>query len=188
MATYTILKPFRAGGNFYNPTDNPVDGEVFKNVDQLVDQRYISPTEAVSPGHSGSTPDPKLVQNAAVEAAAGRESDVGAEGADPAKKARLGSVGAALDAAGDLGGDEGTSKGDGQTSDDESAEAQPTGDADPLPEGFPGKAKLEAAGLTTYGDVRGQRENLSEIEGIGPKTAEAINAELDASPAAKAEE
>jgi len=48
--------------------------------------------------------------------------------------------------------------------------------AEHLPDGFPGKAKLEAAGVKTFGKVRKRIEagTLIDIDGIGTETAKAI--------------
>lgn len=48
-----------------------------------------------------------------------------------------------------------------------------------LPEDFPGREKLEAAGITSYGKLRDYEGELTEIDGIGPATAEKIQAALD---------
>jgi|GEM_PF-4298194 len=49
-------------------------------------------------------------------------------------------------------------------------------DSEHLPDGFPGKAKLEAEGVKTFGKVRKRISNgtLEDISGIGPDTAKAI--------------
>lgn len=46
-----------------------------------------------------------------------------------------------------------------------------------LPEDFPGKAALEAAGITTYAQLR-DAGDVTEIEGIGPATKEKIDERL----------
>lgn len=46
-----------------------------------------------------------------------------------------------------------------------------------LPEDFPGHAALAAAGVDTYGKLR-KVSDLTEIEGIGPATAEKIQEAL----------
>lgn len=51
-------------------------------------------------------------------------------------------------------------------------------DTDALPEDFPGLAALEAAGITTYNEVRAV-EDLTAIPGIGPATAEKITEALE---------
>lgn len=43
-----------------------------------------------------------------------------------------------------------------------------------LPEDFPGHKALSEAGLDTYAKVRKQLDNLEDLDGIGPKTAESI--------------
>lgn len=52
--------------------------------------------------------------------------------------------------------------------------AQPKGK---LPEDFPGHGALEAAGITTYAQLR-KAGDVTEIPGIGKATAEKIAAEL----------
>lgn len=47
-----------------------------------------------------------------------------------------------------------------------------------LPDDFPGRAALLAAGLATVEAVQARKDSLQEIPGIGPVTAEAINAAL----------
>lgn len=48
-----------------------------------------------------------------------------------------------------------------------------------LPEDFPGRAELEAAGLTTRAAVKAKnREELVAVKGIGEKTADSIAAAL----------
>lgn len=47
-----------------------------------------------------------------------------------------------------------------------------------LPDGFPGLAALEEAGITTYAGVR-KAGDLTEIAGIGEATAEAIKAAME---------
>lgn len=46
-----------------------------------------------------------------------------------------------------------------------------------LPEDFPGHAALEAAGITTYTQLRNAGD-VTEIDGIGPATAEKIGEAL----------
>ena len=49
----------------------------------------------------------------------------------------------------------------------------------PLPEDFPGRAALQAAGYTTLEALRGlTQEELAAIKGIGPKLAQRILAAL----------
>lgn len=58
-----------------------------------------------------------------------------------------------------------------------------------LPEDFPGRSALEAAGVDTYGKLRRRSlETLTEIEGIGEATASKIREALtgSSSPAAAA--
>lgn len=43
-----------------------------------------------------------------------------------------------------------------------------------LPEGFPGRAELEAAGISALADVPRTAKRLKEIHGIGPATATEI--------------
>lgn len=47
-----------------------------------------------------------------------------------------------------------------------------------LPAGFPGRAELEAAGISTLADVPRTAHSLKAIKGIGPATATAILQEL----------
>lgn len=47
-----------------------------------------------------------------------------------------------------------------------------------LPDDFPGRAHLLAAGLNTLEAVQARKDSLEDIPGIGPATAEAINAAL----------
>ena len=47
-----------------------------------------------------------------------------------------------------------------------------------LPDDFPGRAALLAAGLMTIEAVQARKDSLEEIPGIGPVTAEAIHAAL----------
>lgn len=47
-----------------------------------------------------------------------------------------------------------------------------------LPDDFPGRAHLLAAGLNTVEAVQGRKDSLEAIPGIGPVTAEAIHAAL----------
>lgn len=47
-----------------------------------------------------------------------------------------------------------------------------------LPDDFPGRAHLRAAGLMTVEAVQARKDSLTAIPGIGPATAEAINAAL----------
>lgn len=51
-----------------------------------------------------------------------------------------------------------------------------------LPEGFPGLAALEAAGITTYAGVRNAGE-LTSIPGIGDATAKSIDEAMEAAQA-----
>lgn len=58
----------------------------------------------------------------------------------------------------------------------------PAGEGDgpaPLPDDFPGRAALVAAGLTTLGAVREAGERLGAIRGIGPRTLAAIAQALE---------
>lgn len=48
----------------------------------------------------------------------------------------------------------------------------------PLPDGFPGRAKLADAGINTYAQVRKAEDGLEQIEGIGPQTATQIREAL----------
>jgi NAD-dependent DNA ligase len=58
-----------------------------------------------------------------------------------------------------------------------------------LPEDFPGKKQLDAAGLDSVEAVRAMsEEELTGIDGIGPKTAADIRAWFDAGEAGDAEE
>jgi hypothetical protein len=47
-----------------------------------------------------------------------------------------------------------------------------------LPDDFPARDLLAAAGITTYGDVERQYDRLGEIRGVGAKTLEDIRAAL----------
>lgn len=47
-----------------------------------------------------------------------------------------------------------------------------------LPDDFPGRSHLLAAGLNTVEAVQGRMDSLEAIPGIGPVTAEAIHAAL----------
>lgn len=45
----------------------------------------------------------------------------------------------------------------------------------PMPEGFPGKSALEAAGVKSVEELRGKSEaELQEFDGVGPATAAEI--------------
>jgi hypothetical protein len=50
-----------------------------------------------------------------------------------------------------------------------------------FPENFPGKKQLEAAGVTPEQARAMSEEDLTQIDGIGPKTATDIRAQFDAS-------
>lgn len=66
----------------------------------------------------------------------------------------------------------------GDTIHEAEGELPPPGAADDLPEGLPGNAKLEAAGIMTLADVRAlaQAGALHEIDGIGDVTEGEIKA------------
>lgn len=56
------------------------------------------------------------------------------------------------------------------------ATEEPAGDveAPSLPAGFPGKAELEAAGITSIDEIPRTAKRLKEIPGVGPATSTAI--------------
>ena len=56
------------------------------------------------------------------------------------------------------------------------ATEEPAGDveAPSLPAGFPGKAELEAAGITSIDDIPRTARRLKAIPGVGPATSTAI--------------
>lgn len=56
-------------------------------------------------------------------------------------------------------------------------ESAPTPSATPLPDNFPARAKLEAAGLTTLEAVRANLGNLRKL-GLTKREAEAVRAAL----------
>ena len=61
---------------------------------------------------------------------------------------------------------------------EERAAGEPAG---ALPDGFPGQRALAAAGVATYEQARTlTREQLTELDGVGERTADAIEAALAA--------
>ncbi len=59
------------------------------------------------------------------------------------------------------------------------SEEAPAAKKGKLPEDFPGHAALETAGITTFAQLR-KAGDVTEVEGIGPATAEKINEALNA--------
>lgn len=49
-----------------------------------------------------------------------------------------------------------------------------TGEGDPIPDDFPARSELEAAGIKTLADVKANADNLEKIPGIGSAKAKQI--------------
>lgn len=60
--------------------------------------------------------------------------------------------------------------------------AVPAGTSGEIPVDFPGHAPLARAGITTFAQLAVAEPTLETIDGIGPATAEAIRARIDALP------
>jgi hypothetical protein len=160
--THRVIKHFRGAGRTHKPGDE-VDGREFTQLDKLVSQRYLARIEDVGSGGltgTGPTPDPKIAQNRAAEKAAGRK-------AGPATDV------AADSPVGDTG--------DKSANDLAKEQSAPKALRGKLPDDFPGRASLEAAGITTYAQARKRLETLEEIEGVGAATATKIRAEFEGS-------
>lgn len=178
---FVILKPFRAGGAFYNPTDPPIDGSQFRNLKQLIDQRYIAPVEHT---RRGPTPDPA---GAGPVPPQRREQDgtVKPSHETRAKHADQINPDAPQSKASGDGGDKGetSTSGNGeQTAGDDNQPAETFTDADELPAVFPCKEQLADAGVKTFGDLRAwlDSEPREHIDGIGDKRLEHIKEALEA--------
>lgn len=161
---YRVLRHFKAGGKMRKPGDlidvTADGGNDWRNLQALVDQRYLAPAgddATQSVGGSGPTPDPKIAQDRAVEAAAGRE------------------VLATNDVAAD---DTALDKTEGATVTEEEGKAL----KGKLPEDFPGHAALVAADLDTYAKVRRHLDTIEEVDGIAEKTGEKIRAAFGVAP------
>jgi predicted flap endonuclease-1-like 5' DNA nuclease len=139
-----------------NPGDE-VDASEWKNVKALEDQRYIEPLDTDTPAVSrpGPSPDPRLIQEA--QARAGRS-----------KNSESGGI-ASMEEIEDEAASETV-----ETSDGESKKSL----RGKLPEDFPGRVALEAAGITTYGQLR-ELDDLTALDGIGDATAAKIHKALE---------
>lgn len=149
MATqFRVLRHIRINGAMRKPGDL-LDASEVNNPKALIEQRYLvdagDDTHLMS-GAGGPTPDPKIAQDRMVEKAAGRQ-----------------------------GGPEGDIAPDSPIQSDAKlqTEAKPRLKGK-LPDDFPGRMALQAAGLDTHAKVRKQLDTLTEIKGIGQPTANKI--------------
>lgn len=165
---YRIIKYFKGAGKRHNPGDPDVDGSDFTQLDKLVSQRYLAKVDDIGTGGltgTGPTPDPKIAQNRAAEKAAGRP---GGPADDVAQDSSVG--------------DTGDKSAEELQAEQESTTEPKSRLKGKLPEGFPGYAKLEEAGLGTYAKVRkelAKDKPFEEIAGIGPKTVEQMREQFD---------
>lgn len=152
--THRVLRQFTGAGQVRNPGDL-VDGSEFVSLKALEDQRYVERLDTDNPvlGGAGPSPDPKLIQEAA--ARSGRS-----------KNSQSGGIAAMTEVEGTLGAKE------NNTAAPQTDESQ-TPPRGKLPADFPGHAALEAAGITTYGQLR-KVSDLTTITGIGEATASKI--------------
>lgn len=159
--THRVLRHVRIDGALRKPGDL-IDASDLRTVDALVSQRYLRPLaldEAPTRGRT-ATPDPKIAQDRAAEKAAGRK---GGPADDVAPDSPVGDTG---------------NKSKGELAAEQLGGKKLRGK---LPDDFPGRAALEAAGLTTYATVRKRLETLEEIEGVGSATAGKIRTEFEGS-------
>lgn len=194
---FAILKPFRAGGAFYNPTDPPVDGSQFRNLQQLIDQRYIAPVEHT---RRGATPDPageqplpakRREQEGTVKPSHETRAD-NADKIDPdAPQSKADGKGSSMSPGGRPvvdDNDDDTKDAGAQTGGDDKPPPATLGDDDKLPDDFPCNEQLAAGGVKTIGELREWLESdpREHIDGIGDKRLENITetlAKLDAGSA-----
>lgn len=73
--------------------------------------------------------------------------------------------------------DDGSYKGDSSSSGEDADSVDKPAQKGKLPEEFPGHGALEAAGITTYAQLR-KAGDVTQVDGIGPATAEKIQAAL----------